>query len=171
MKKRVLYGIIAMATMLSLAGCGSKEKAEETPVNETAVQTEQTVAATVEGTGEESMEELVEKIPEESVSEIQEQINSIEVTSDDNKIEFKQADNITGIYYHDGEKITGMETRINYESPELALAAKAEAEAVKAEVAKIEAENKLKEDLKNDASPAAAPTSDSADKPENEKGS
>ena len=65
------------------------------------------------------------------------------------------------------------QNQLKEEAAAKAAAAKAEAEAVKAEVAKIEAENKLKEDLKNEAAPAPVPasTSDSADKPENEKGS
>ena len=62
------------------------------------------------------------------------------------------------------------QNQLKEEAAAKAAAAKAEAEAVKAEAAKIEAENKLKEDLKNESSSASTSDSDSANKPENDKG-
>ena len=139
--KKLLYGVLALVTVFALAGCKGKETNEPTQTPETTVtetttgntesaetSTQETESNTTE-TGNENYEELVEQLPEEALNEAKENVKELEVSEEDNKIVFKQSDIMTAIYYHDGEKLTGYEAYIDYESPELAATAKAEAEA------------------------------------------
>ncbi len=128
--KRLLYGMIAVATIFSLAGCGKKEETTEPKItpNET---TTQTTSEPSNSTNEEEMtvEEAVEQLPEETIEGIQETLDNIEVSSDKNTISFQQDEKTTAIYHHDGEKVNGFEAYIEYDKKELAEAAKAEGEA------------------------------------------
>ena len=122
--KKVLYGVLAIVTLFSLAGCGNKEK-EEAKVVPSESNVEQTRST------EEIVQEakdVVEELPEETVAGYQEALQDIQVTSDNNKLVFQQGENMTAVYYHDGTKITGYEAYIDYDSPELAHAAKIEAD-------------------------------------------
>ena len=124
MKKRVLYGVLAVITIFSLVGCGKKEEVksnnEETSKSNVSLQEQQEdeLPLVFDEEDELSPEEAVEYLPEETIDDIQESLNNLELYSDDTKFVVKQDDHTTGIYYHNGDVVTGYEVYVEYATAE-----------------------------------------------------
>lgn len=117
MKKTILL-ILAIITCIFLVGCGEK--------NQEIVDNGETEVISNEETNKTLTPEETEKIREEELENTKKTVESMELYSDDSKYVFKTDDNTTGIFYHNGNEITGYEIRVTYDSHELAEIAKAE---------------------------------------------
>ena len=124
MKKFLLFA--AIVACISLIGCGQKEPEQSYEKSEEVVEnqaTEKEYNNEETPSTEEAVNAFKQYAPEEYES-VKETANSIEVTSNGNMYSFNVADNATAIYHHDGEKITGYEVHVEYETAEDAQLAK-----------------------------------------------
>lgn len=122
--KKVLLAVMIMVICLSLVACSSTSQTEEN-VKEEVVNTQEN--SFLEEPEAEKESEEIDDMNEESET-AQETIENMKFYSDDTKYVITLEDNTRGIYYHDGNKITGYEIRVTYESHEEAELAKEEFE-------------------------------------------
>ncbi len=123
--KKVILGIFAVIVCVSLVGCwNTQEIKNEEPVIDNQTTTKTNTAVESANT-EETARDLVESLPEEELNNVKEEVKDIGLASDDTKFVFKTDETTTGIFYHNGNEITGYEVRIEYESKEDAELAKA----------------------------------------------
>lgn len=120
--KKIVLSVLVILTCLSLVACGTQQEVKpvETPVS--SVTGQETSAPDVIAT----IENNVEEEPTETNGDATEAIDydNIDLYSDDTKMVFTVSDTVSGVYYHDGEKITGYEVYAKYDTPALAEAAK-----------------------------------------------
>ena len=130
--KKVLLGVISIIVCFAMVGCGKKEKEEQENNNVQENSSEiSTNVTTEENNTEENYDdftkedwEKLQQIDEDYTNEVKEGVSNITLSDDGNKYVFQQGDNVTGIYYHDGNNITGYEVRVKYDSNEEAELAK-----------------------------------------------
>ena len=124
MKKLLLF--ISIVACISLVGCGKEESKQNVEENKESVETQ---AKVEEKSSEESMstDELVDELKDlapDQYESAKEAVENVEVKSNNSTISFMIADTSEAIYYHDGEKITGYEIHIKYDTSEEANLAK-----------------------------------------------
>lgn len=121
--KKFLCVVSLIVVCFTFSGCGNKEKNEnnsETKVISTQEENNNYSNASI------SLDELseMENYAPKAYDNVKEVADSVELYSDDTKFVFKTNENTTGIYYHNGNDIIGYEVRVDYETSELANAAK-----------------------------------------------
>lgn len=116
MKKGLLL-ILAIMICAFLVGCGGT--AEVVDNNDANNEQETTINET----------EKINETPltyEEELENTKEALDGMELYSDDTKYVFKTDEDTTGIFYHNGNEITGYEVRVDCHTHELAEEAKTE---------------------------------------------
>lgn len=112
--KKIILMALAIVTCFALVACGKQEEEKNNNVETNVVDSQDTTNSSNE--------------IEENLDDVREAISGMELYSDDTKFVFEMEDNTKAIYYHDGNKITGYEIRVGYDSHELAELAKIEYE-------------------------------------------
>ena len=106
MKKKLLLVVIALLFVGVLTGC-KKDKPKDDVVTPTEDQTQK------------QAEEAIEKDQKRKLETNYNNYEDFNVSQDDNKIEFQEG-NSKIIYYYQGDKITGYESYITFDSKEVA---------------------------------------------------
>ena len=117
--KKVVLIVLAFSTMFLLMACGDKKEENEETNN---VESDEVIDIGEDTSKDNLVNEEKNNDEEffEDIEQARETLNNLEMYSDDSKYIINVTDNTRGIYYHDGEKITGYEIRIEYDSAELA---------------------------------------------------
>lgn len=155
--KKLLLILAAVSICFAISGCGNKESEETnnnnvsnntnnssvvSDNNNTSSNTENsnTVSnnnnSSSSSTNSENMEENWNKLQEiapDTAGDIKEGVSNLSVSASNNKYVLKQGENLTAIYYHNGQEITGYEARVKYENHEEAVLAKGSADYTEAD--------------------------------------
>ena len=116
--RKFLLLALSIAICIFLVACGGQK---EEPLNNSKISTN--------NDGQEAISNEASKnnsTYEEELEKTKEAVQEMELYSDDTKYVFKTDENTTGIFYHNGNEITGYEVRVECETHELAELAKAE---------------------------------------------
>ncbi len=123
--KRIIFLFIALGVLC--IGCGKNEddkdkKNEE--INLTPAATNTPTPTAIPDFTLEDIERIKETSPE-GYNSVKESLSGVSLTNDDDKYVVKLNDTAKGVYYHDGEKITGYEILVEFDSAANAELAKA----------------------------------------------